>query len=164
MKKEHNKIMLLGKDKLNTIEVLISKALINSYISYDEFVSVNNVLRKNNEMKEETKNSEFSVEYTIKMFDISRKTYERNGIETVIDNNGILRLNEKHIEEGLDHKNLREITTKHNSNHRKHKNELVEEVKKQCNRIFIDEKLAVKVTTDSRTTSAHKFRARLGFK
>ena len=33
--------MFLGKDKLNTIEVLISKALTNSYISHDELVSVN---------------------------------------------------------------------------------------------------------------------------
>ena len=45
------------------------------------------------------------------MVDISRKTYERNGIETV-DNDGILWLNKKHIEEGLDHKNLREIIIK----------------------------------------------------
>ena len=36
-KKKHCKIVLLGKDKLNTNEVLISKALINSYISNDEF-------------------------------------------------------------------------------------------------------------------------------
>ena len=43
--------MLLGKDKLNTIEVLISKALIDSYIIHDEFVSVNNVLREYNEIK-----------------------------------------------------------------------------------------------------------------
>ena len=47
--------MLLGKDKLNTIEVLTSKALIDSYISHDKFVSVNNVLREYNEMKEEIK-------------------------------------------------------------------------------------------------------------
>ena len=40
--------MLLGKDKLNTIEVLISKALIDSYISHDEFASANNVLREDN--------------------------------------------------------------------------------------------------------------------
>ena len=45
--------MLLGKDTLNNIEVLFSKALIDSYISHDEFVSVNIVLRKDNEMKEE---------------------------------------------------------------------------------------------------------------
>ena len=36
---------------LNTIEVLISKALIDSYISHDEFLSVNNVLREYNEIK-----------------------------------------------------------------------------------------------------------------
>ena len=56
---------MLQKDKLNAIEVLISKALINSYISRDEFVSINNVLREYYEMKEEIKNSETSVEYTI---------------------------------------------------------------------------------------------------
>ena len=44
-KKKCNKIMLLGKDKLNTTDVLISKALINSYISRDKFVSIN-VLRE----------------------------------------------------------------------------------------------------------------------
>ena len=57
--------MLLGKDKLNTIEVLISKALIDSYISHDEFVSVNNVLREYYEMKKEIKIPGTSVEYTI---------------------------------------------------------------------------------------------------
>ena len=37
-KKNRDKIVLLEKDKLNTIEVLISKALIDSYISHDKFV------------------------------------------------------------------------------------------------------------------------------
>ena len=54
--------MLLGKDKLNTIKVLISKVLMDSYISHDKFVSINNILKRYNEMKEETKNPEFSVE------------------------------------------------------------------------------------------------------
>ena len=40
------------------------------------------------------------------MVDISRKIYERNGIEKIVDDDGILWLNEKHIEEELDHKNL----------------------------------------------------------
>ena len=57
--------MLLGKDKLNTIEVLISKTLIDSYISHDEFVSVNDVLREYNEMKKEIKNPETFFEYII---------------------------------------------------------------------------------------------------
>ena len=64
-KKKHDKIVLLGKNKLNTIEVLICKTLIESYISHDEFLLVNNVLREYYEMKEEIKNPEASVEYTI---------------------------------------------------------------------------------------------------
>ena len=51
--KRYDKIVLLGKRNLNTIEVLIFKALIDSYISHDEFASVNNVLREYNEMKKE---------------------------------------------------------------------------------------------------------------
>ena len=43
------------------------------------------------------------------MVDISRKTYERNGLETIVDNDGILPLNEKHIEERLDHRNYSKI-------------------------------------------------------
>ena len=43
--------MLFGKDKLNSIEIQIFKILIDSYISYDECVSVNNVLREYNEIE-----------------------------------------------------------------------------------------------------------------
>ena len=52
----------LGKAKLDTIKALISKALIDSYISHDKFVSINNVLREYYQMKEEVQNA---VEYTI---------------------------------------------------------------------------------------------------
>ena len=48
MKKKHHKIMLLVKNKLNYIDILTSKALIDSYISHDQFVSVNNALREYN--------------------------------------------------------------------------------------------------------------------
>ena len=91
------------------------------------------------------------------MADISKKTYERNGIETIVDNDRILWLSEKHIEEKLYHKNLREITTKYHWDHTKNRYELVEESKKQFNRTFIDEKLAIKVwVMDCHTTSAYK--------
>ena len=50
--RKHDEIVLLGKIKLDAIEVLSSKALIDSYISHDELLSVNNVLREFNEMKE----------------------------------------------------------------------------------------------------------------
>ena len=56
-KKKHDKIVLLAKSKLNSIEVLISKALIDSNISHDEFVLINNVLKEFYDMKEEIKNS-----------------------------------------------------------------------------------------------------------
>ena len=44
--------MFLAKIKLNNINILISKALNDSYINHDEFIPVNNVLRKYDEMKE----------------------------------------------------------------------------------------------------------------
>ena len=55
-KKEHKKLVLLAKSKLNTIEVLISKALINSDNSHDEFILINNVLKVYGDMKEEINN------------------------------------------------------------------------------------------------------------
>ena len=55
-KKRHDKIVLLAKSKLNEIKVLFSNTLINSDISHDKFVLKNNVLKKYDEMKEETRN------------------------------------------------------------------------------------------------------------
>ena len=51
-KKNHDEIRLLAKSKLNRIEVAISKALINSNISHDEYVLTNNLLKEYNNMKE----------------------------------------------------------------------------------------------------------------
>ena len=63
--KKHDQTVFSRKDKLNSIKVLISKALIDSYIIHDETVSVNNVLREYNEMKNEIKYHETFVEYII---------------------------------------------------------------------------------------------------
>ena len=60
----------------------------------------------------------------INLVDINRKTYERKGVETTVDNDGILWVNEKHIKEGLDHKNILEITIKYHSDHRTHRYDL----------------------------------------
>ena len=65
-------------------------------------------------------------------------------VETTVANDGILWLNEKHIEEGLYQK--------------------IWWTKKQLNTIFIDKKLVVKVIMDCKKTAAHKFRTRLGFR
>ena len=56
-KKKHDKIMLLAKSKLTSIEVLISKALIDSIIIHDEFVLINNLLKEYDDKKEKIKNS-----------------------------------------------------------------------------------------------------------
>ena len=53
---KHDKIVFLVKSKLNSIEFLISKALIDSVNSHDEFVLINNVRKEYNEIKEEFKN------------------------------------------------------------------------------------------------------------
>ena len=52
-KDNHDKIVFLVKSKLNKIEVFISKALIDSNISDDEFVLINNVLKEYDEMSQE---------------------------------------------------------------------------------------------------------------
>ena len=44
---------------------MISKALNDPYINHDEFVSVNNMLRKYNQMKEDIENLENTVGYII---------------------------------------------------------------------------------------------------
>ena len=51
--------------QLDITEVLISKNVIDTYTSHDDFVSINNVLREYIEVKEEVKNRETSLEYTM---------------------------------------------------------------------------------------------------
>ena len=58
---------MLAKTKLDAIEILIFKFLIDLIvtISRDEFVLVNKALRKFNDAKEEIINQKTSEEYTI---------------------------------------------------------------------------------------------------
>ena len=55
--KKHDKIVLLAKSKLNSMELLSSKTLIDSNISHDQFALINNVLITLHCMKKEIKNS-----------------------------------------------------------------------------------------------------------
>ena len=55
-KKKHAQIVLLAKTKLNTTEVFIINALIDLFISRDEFLVVNNPLREYDDSKEKIKN------------------------------------------------------------------------------------------------------------
>ena len=64
---------MLAKSKLKSIEILISKVLIDSNISHDQFVLINNMLKEFYEMKKEIKNL---VKQFIKDFSLSvKKSY-----------------------------------------------------------------------------------------
>ena len=51
-KKKHNKIVMLARSKLNSIESKISEALINNEISHKDFVTIINEEKKHRELKE----------------------------------------------------------------------------------------------------------------
>ena len=51
-KKKHNKIVILARSKLNSIESKISEALINNQISHEDFMTVINEERNDRELKE----------------------------------------------------------------------------------------------------------------
>ena len=52
---------------------------------------------------------------------------------------------------------------KYLSYHKKHRYELIDELKKQPNRIAIHKKLVTKIIMICRTTAAHMLRTRVGF-
>ena len=54
---------MLVKSKLSSIEVLISKALIDSNISHDEFILINNVIKEFYDIKEEILITNKSLDY-----------------------------------------------------------------------------------------------------
>ena len=58
---------------------------------------------------------------------------------------------------------MQEVKTKYHSDYRIYRYEQVEEPKKQCKKVLIGKKLAIKVIMDCRTTSVHEFRTWLGF-
>ena len=51
-KKKHDKILLLAKSKLNSIETLISQALIDMEISHEEFITILKEKDKYEKMKD----------------------------------------------------------------------------------------------------------------
>ena len=63
--RKNDEIVLLGKAKLHTIDILISKPLIDSNISHDIFDSVNDLFREYNEMNKELNYCETFARYTI---------------------------------------------------------------------------------------------------
>ena len=85
------------------------------------------------------------------MFNITKETWENNGIEVIVDSVNALWLNEKNIEEKLGHKNLPVITNKYDKIYKKRRYELANKPIKQSDRRFLHDDLALKIIMDCRT-------------
>ena len=72
-KKKHDKILMLAKSKLNSIEALISQALINLDISHEEFIIILKEKDKYGRMKENLR-SENEVYKIMRLNSIKSKT------------------------------------------------------------------------------------------
>ena len=68
-KKKHNKIFMLARRKLNSIEIKISEALINNEISHEDFITIINEERNYRELKA-----------SIKMMKSQRSDTEKNNL------------------------------------------------------------------------------------
>ena len=63
-KKKHSKIIMLAKSKLNSIESLMSQALIDLDISHDEFKAIVNEKKKYDPVKESIRNKKDGDEFS----------------------------------------------------------------------------------------------------
>ena len=81
-KKKHDKILMLAKSKLNIIETLISKALIDIEISHAEFITILNQKGKCERMKENlrSKNEKYEI---VRLRSVKLKTKYKNKMKTV---------------------------------------------------------------------------------
>ena len=87
-KKKHNKIVLLPRSKLNSIESKISKALVDNEISHEDFETIINEEKKYRELKESIRmmNSHRSDAEKVSLIEEGKKI----GINEVIKRNEII--------------------------------------------------------------------------
>ena len=90
------------------------------------------------------------------MVNITKEMYENNSIEVIPDNLNTLRLNERHVQQQLGHRNLRVVTNKYDEEYRKRRYELIDESIKQSHRRFICSDLALKIIMDCRIMQSQK--------
>ena len=87
-KKKHNKIVMLARSKLNSIESKISEALIHNQISHKDFIAIINEERNYRELKESIRmiNSHRSDTEKINLIEEDKKV----GIDEIIKCNEII--------------------------------------------------------------------------
>ena len=73
-RKKHDKILMLAKSKLNSIDTLISQALIDMDISHEEFITILKEKDRYEMMKENLKNKNGESYEIIRFNSIKRKT------------------------------------------------------------------------------------------
>ena len=76
-KQNHDKILMLGESKLNTIETLLSKALIYMEISHEEFIMISKENDKCEKMKENLRNVSEKQE-NIRLNSVNSRTLNKN--------------------------------------------------------------------------------------
>ena len=88
-KKKHNKIVMLARSKLNSIESKISKALMDNEISHEDFETIINEEKKYRELKESIRmmNSQRSDAEKLNLIEEGKKI----GINEVIRCNEIIK-------------------------------------------------------------------------
>ena len=87
-KKKHNKTVMLARSKLNSIEIKISKALMDNEISHEDFETIINEEKKYRELKESIRmmNSHRSDAEKVSLIEEGKKI----GINEVIKRNEII--------------------------------------------------------------------------
>ena len=72
--KKHDKILMLAKSKLNSIETLVSQALIDMEISHEEFITILKEKDKYEKMKDNLKNKNEKYEI-MRLSSVKSKTF-----------------------------------------------------------------------------------------
>ena len=98
-----------------------------------------------------------------KMVNITKETYENNGIEVITDKSGELWLNERHIQQQLGLKNLPALTNRYREEYKKSRYELIDDPIKQSCRRFIYNDLVLKLIMDCRTDASCNLKRNLAF-
>ena len=97
-KKKHNKIVMLARIKLNSIDSKIFEVLINNEISHEDFMTIFNEGKKYRELKKSIRmmNSQRSAVEKISLIEEGQKKKKKKiGINEVIKRNEIINNNLK---------------------------------------------------------------------
>ena len=84
------------------------------------------------------------------MVNITKETYENNGVEVITDKFGKLWLNGRHVQQQLGLKNVPALTNKYDEEYKKCRYELINNPIKQSHRRFIRNDLALNIIMDCR--------------